>query len=107
MFSVIDCLNAMSLVTHVSSKFKDLNYDKFCIENVHYIPTTSTGDILFNYLLLSIPTVNLISKEWIRSMMAMCGARLKQLTSRTISTLFFKDPPQTFKRFSNFFCILC
>ncbi len=107
MFSVIDCFNAMSFAAHVSSKFKDLNYDKFHIENVHCIPTTSINDVLFNYPLLSIPIVNLINKEWIRSMMAMRGARLKQLTSRMISTLLFKNPPQTFKRFSKYFCILC
>ncbi len=106
--SVIDCLNAMSLATHVSSKFKDLNYDKFRIENVHCILTTSISDVLFNYPVLSIPIVNLINKEWIRSMMAMRGARLKQLASRMTSTLLFKKTlPQTFKRFSKYFGILC
>ncbi len=63
--------NTMSFTAHVSSKFKDLNYDKFRIENVHCIPTTSITDVLLSYPLLSIPTINIISKEWIRSMMAM------------------------------------
>jgi hypothetical protein len=37
----------MSLAAHVSSKLKDLNYDKFCIDNVHCILATSNGDVLF------------------------------------------------------------
>jgi hypothetical protein len=108
MLSVIDYLNTMSLVAHVTSKFRDLTYDKFCIEDVHCIPTTSTSDVLFNYAQLSILTINLAKcKEWIGSIMAMRGARLKQLTSKAISTLLFKDPLQTFKKFSEYFYILC
>jgi len=45
--SVIDYFKAMSFVTHVSSKLRNLNYDKFHIENVHCIPTTFNGDVLF------------------------------------------------------------
>jgi hypothetical protein len=78
LFNVIDCLNTMSLATHVSSKFKDVTYDKFRIENVHCIPTTSIANVLFNYPPLSISMVNLVRcKEWIENMMAMHGARLK------------------------------
>ncbi len=33
MLSVVKCLKAMSLITHASSKLRDLNYDSFCIEN--------------------------------------------------------------------------
>ncbi len=35
------------LATHVSFELKELNYDKFCIENFHCIPTSSNGDVLF------------------------------------------------------------
>jgi hypothetical protein len=37
----------------------------------------------------------------------MHGATLKQLTSKVISTLLFKDPLQTFKKNSEYFYILC
>jgi hypothetical protein len=40
MLSVVDWLWAMSFITHVSSKLRDLNYDNFRIENVHCISTT-------------------------------------------------------------------
>ncbi len=37
----------MLLVMQASSKLKDLNYDKFRIENVHCILTTFKSDVLF------------------------------------------------------------
>ncbi len=40
------------LATHASSELKELNYDKFCIENVHCIPTSSNGDVLFEFPLV-------------------------------------------------------
>ncbi len=47
MMNVIDYLQAMSFVVHASFELKDLNYDNFCIENVHYILTRFNGDVLF------------------------------------------------------------
>jgi len=45
--SVVDCLKAMSFTVHVNSELIELNYAKFCIENVCCIPTTFNGDVLF------------------------------------------------------------
>ncbi len=87
MLSVVDCLRAMSFVTHVSFELKDLNYDSFCIQIVPCIPTTFNGDILFELRLLLVSTITLVKfKEWTRNMMGVRGTRLKQLTSITIST---------------------
>ncbi len=47
MLSVVECLKAMSLIAHASSKLRDLNYNSFCIEIVPCIPTTFNGDVLF------------------------------------------------------------
>jgi hypothetical protein len=56
MLNVVDCIRAMSFAMHVNSELKDLNYDNFCIENVHYILTMFNGDVLFELPLI----VNLI-----------------------------------------------
>lgn len=47
LLSVIDYLEAMSFAVHVSSELRDLNYDNFCIENVHCILSRFSGDVLF------------------------------------------------------------
>ncbi len=47
MLSVVDCFRVMSFATHASSKLKDLNYDKFCIKNVHCISIKFNDDDLF------------------------------------------------------------
>jgi len=84
----VDYHRAMSLTTHVNSELKDLNFDSSHIEIVPCILTTFNDDVLFEPpppLLVS--TVTLVKhKECTRYMMAICGTRLKQLTSRTIST---------------------
>ncbi len=53
--SVIDYFWGMSFATHVSSKLRDLNYDKFCIKNVHCISTTFNDDDLFELPLIISP----------------------------------------------------
>jgi hypothetical protein len=45
--SVVDYFRAMSFVAYVSSELRDLNYDKFRIENVRCIRTTFNGGVLF------------------------------------------------------------
>jgi hypothetical protein len=76
--SVIDYLWAMSFATHASFELRDLNYDNFCIENVHCILTKFNGDVLLNSSLLLILIITLgRCKEWIGNMMAMHGVRLK------------------------------
>ncbi len=54
--NMLDCFKAMLLVAHARSELKDLNYDKFCIENVCYILTTLNGDILFKLPLVDNPS---------------------------------------------------
>jgi len=81
----------MSFVTHVSFKLRYLNNDNFRIEIIPYIPTTFNGDVLFELPPLLVPMVTQVKcKELIRNMMAMHGTRLKQITSRTISTSIFE-----------------
>jgi hypothetical protein len=43
--SVVNCLRVM-FATHASFELRELNYDKFWIENVRCIPTTFDGDVL-------------------------------------------------------------
>ncbi len=91
MLSVVDNFKATSFVTHVSFELRYLNYDNFRIKIIPYIPTTFNGDVLFESPPLLVPTVTQVKcKELIRNMMAMHGTRLKQITSRTISTLIFE-----------------
>ncbi len=76
--NVIDYIRTMSFTTHANSKLRNLNYDKFHIENVHCILTTFNADDLFELLPLLVMMVTIGScKEWIGNMMAMRGARLR------------------------------
>jgi hypothetical protein len=76
--SAVDCFRALSFATHASFKLKDLNYDNFHIENNRCISTTFNGDVLFEFPpIVSLDITLGKCKIWTRSMMAMCGARLR------------------------------
>ncbi len=88
--SVVDYFRAMSLAAHANSKLRDLNYDKFRIEIVCWISTTIIGDVLFEFSPVTNPSSHY--RQMQRMDMKHDGhVRLKQLTSRTISTLLFKE----------------
>jgi len=89
LLSVIDYLWAMSFVVHASSELRNLNYDNFCIENVHCILSRFSGDVLFELPHVVSHDGHSGQMQWIGNMMAMRGARLRWLTSKTISTLLF------------------
>jgi hypothetical protein len=43
----MDCFKAMSSAPNATLELKELNYDKFWIENVPNIPSTFDGDVFF------------------------------------------------------------
>jgi hypothetical protein len=53
--NVVYFLWAMLFVAHVNFELRDLNYDNFCIENVHCILTKFNGDVLFELPLVVNP----------------------------------------------------
>jgi hypothetical protein len=46
-FSVMECLKAMSFALHATLELKVLNYDTLWIENILNIPSTFDGDVFF------------------------------------------------------------
>jgi hypothetical protein len=46
------CTQIILLAAHARFELKELNYDKFFIENLQCIPTPSNGDVLFEYALV-------------------------------------------------------
>jgi hypothetical protein len=72
--SIVDLLKAMSLILHVYSKLKSLDYKAITIEFVNYLPTKST---MTNYLSFVLSTYwdNLDNcKVWTKRLMVMRGA---------------------------------
>jgi hypothetical protein len=82
--SVVDYFRAIA--THANSKLNEFMIVLVLRLFLTFQPHLTMKFYLSSPLLL-VPTVILVRyKEWTRNMMAMCGTRLRQLTSITIST---------------------